>query len=561
MADVPYLYDVLALLLAAVVIVPLLQRFSIPSVLGYLAAGMALGPHTPGPVVDVEATRPLAELGVVFLLFAIGLELPLARLKTMRRLIFGLGLLQVVVTGGALGGLGVWLGLSHQAALVVGATLAFSSTATVLAILVERNETVTHQGRVSVAILVFQDLAVVPVLALLPMLARDTHRIGAALGIAGLKALLAIGGIYLAGRLVLRPAYRYVSAVHNPEVFVAANLLLVLAVAWVTAEAGMSMALGAFLAGLLLADSPYRHQVEASIEPIRGLLMGLFFMTVGMTIDLPVVAGRAPEIVGLTLGVLAIKALVVAGLCLLWRMEPATGVQVALLVSQVGEFAFVVFERAVGLHILAAGTGQVLVGAVALSMVLTPALAALGRRYAAAKRRRLGEDLVPVGTEALQGHVVIAGYGRVGRAIARVLQENGVAYLALDLDSAEVAKAREEGRPVFYGDAGNIGVLRAVGIERAVAAVVTVNDPRTAEKTVNRIRQLAPSLPVVARAHDGRQQAILGQAGATAVVPETMEASLRMAGLVLGTAGLDAGAIERSLEGHRAGQQDGQAGG
>lgn len=545
------LFDVLSLLLAAVVLVPMFQRLGVPSVLAYLAAGIILGPYTPGPVVELEVTRPLAEFGVVFLLFAIGMELPLSRLKTMRRYILGLGLAQVLVTAVAIGGLGRTFGLSPAAALVVGITLAFSSTATVLAILVERGEAVDLHGRIAVAVLIFQDLAVVPVLVLLPLLAGQERQVAEALALAGGKVVLVMAVIFLVGRYLLRPAYRFIAGARNPEVFTAANLLLVLAVAWITGEAGMSMALGAFLAGLLLADSRYRHQVEADIEPFRGLLLGLFFMTVGMSINLPFVAERLPLVLALTAGTMAVKALTVLVLCRLMTVGWADGLRIAFLLAQGGEFAFVVFGRAVDLKILDGARGQALVAAVALSMVLTPALAALGRRAA----RRLAPDRpgepIPEAARHLSDHVVIAGYGRVGRAIARLLAEHGIPYLALDLDVERVAKARDEGIPIYFGDAGRAAILRSVGIERARAAVITVNGARQAERAIACIRQEAPRLPIVARARDRAQEQVLGDIGATAVIPETVEASLQMAGSVLRSAGIDDETVERSLKGYR----------
>lgn len=545
------LFDILFLLLAAVVLVPLFQRFGIPSVLAYLAAGIMLGPHTPGPVIELEVARPLAEFGVVFLLFAIGMELPLSRLRTMRRYILGLGLAQVVVTALLIGGIGHAFGLSGALSLVVGLTLAFSSTATVLAILVERGEAVDHHGRIAVAVLIFQDLAVVPVLVLLPLLAGQERHVAEALALAGGKVVLVMAAIFLVGRFLLRPAYRFIAVGRNPEVFTAANLLLVLTVAWVTGEAGMSMALGAFLAGLLLADSRYRHQVEADIEPFRGLLLGLFFMTVGMSVDLPFVAERLGLVLGLAVGTIAVKAVVLIALCRLMKVGMGDGLRVGFLLAQGGEFAFVVFGRALELKLLDGGLGQALVASVALSMVLTPALAALGRRLSAGMTPERGGEPIPETVRHLAGHVIIAGYGRVGRAIARLLAEHEIPYIALDMDVDRVAAAREAGLPVYYGDAGRTGILRSVGIGQARAAVITVNEARQAERTISCIRQAAPHLPIVARARDRAQEQVLGDIGATAVIPETVEASLQMAGSVLRQAGIGEEAVERSLKGYR----------
>lgn len=544
-------FDILVLLSAAVILVPMLQRFGIPSVLGYLAAGIALGPHTPGPIVDAEATRPLAELGVVFLLFAIGLELPLSRLRTMRSYIFGLGLLQMAVTGIVLGLVAIAVGLPPLSGLVVGFTLSMSSTAMVLALLVERNEVVAHHGRIAVSVLIFQDLAVIPLLAVLPVLTASPDAALPALGLAGLKAAIGVVSIFAFGRLVLRPAYAFIAASRNAEVFVAANLLLVLAIAWATTQAGMSMALGAFLGGLMLADSPYRHQVEADLQPFRGLLLGLFFMTVGLSIDLPFVAGHWREVLGITTTVMAVKTIVLIGLARLLRQEPSQGILVAFLLAQTGEFAFVVFRQATSLQLLPQADGHVLLAAVALSMVLTPLLAAVGRGLSCRRTSGDGSELAPSGLENLENHVVLAGYGRMGRTIARLLQRHGIAFIALDLDVDRVIQAHKDGLPVYYGDAGNAGVLRSVGIGGARAMVVTIGAPRATEHAIACVRQIAADTPVIVRAKDRLHEDLLHHIGAFAVIPETVEASLQMAGAVLRLAGIAEGVVERSLSDYR----------
>ncbi len=541
--------DVLLLLAAAIILVPLFQSLRIPAVLAYLVAGIILGPYTPGPVVDQGLLSVFAELGVVFLLFTVGLELPLSRLQSMRRFIFGLGLLQVVVTATVIGVVTyALLGLDSHAALVIGGALAFSSTATVLKLLVERGETVARFGRVAIAVLIFQDLAVVPLLTLLPLLAGDAANLPAALALATAKGVLAIVGIMLLGRYGVRPIYHFVASARSPEVFTATNLFVVLAVGLVTALAGMSMALGAFLAGLLLADTAYRHQVEADIEPFRGLLLGLFFMTVGMSLDLPFMLHQIVAIVGFTGALLAGKGLLLFGLCRLSGVGAANALRVGLLLSQGGEFAFVVINRAVELHIFNGGNGQMLTTVVALSMALTPPIAMLGHRLAESWERRWGREAFRVETSDVKGHVLIAGYGRVGRTVARILAQHGVPYVALDLDAQRVASMRVGGRPVYYGDATHDSVLRAAGVERAHAAVVTVNRPILAQKTVEAIRRHAPHLPIIIRAHDLAQTSRLKHAGASAVVPETIEASLQMAGLALRLTGIPLDAVDSALD-------------
>ncbi|CAO3434509.1 monovalent cation:proton antiporter-2 (CPA2) family protein [Azospirillum doebereinerae] len=547
------LRDVLFLLLSAIVVVPLFQALRIPAVLGYLVAGMILGPHMPGPMVDLELPQVLSEFGVVFLLFAIGLELPLSRLQAMRRYIFGLGLMQVVLTSTMLG-LGAYaLGLPPEASLVVGGMLAFSSTATVLKLLVERGETVARFGRISVAVLIFQDLAVVPLLTLLPLLADPNASIPLALGLAGLKAAAAILLIMLLGRFVVRPVYRFIASAGNPELFTATNLFVVLSVGWLTAEAGMSMALGAFLAGMLLADTAYRHQVEADIEPFRGLLLGLFFMTVGMSLDLPAMGREAGTIAALTVGLLVGKSAMLFLLCRLSGLGVATSLRIGLLLAQGGEFAFVLIGKATALSVLDARTGLLVSSSVALSMAVTPAIGALAQRLAQRIEARRGAEAFGIETSDLKSHVLIAGYGRVGKAVARLLTAHGIPYVALDLEPQRIAAARVEGLPIYYGDASQGSVLRAAGIERARAAVITLNRPEQAQRAVEAIHAATPDLPIIARAHDLGQTAPLTEAGASAVVPETMEASLQLAGLVLRSAGIEAGAVDSSLKAFREG--------
>lgn len=552
MHDYAFLKDALFLLLAAVVMAPLFQKLRLPAVLAYLTAGVLLGPHTPGPMVNPQTPTVLAELGVVFLLFAIGLELPLSRLQAMRRFIFGLGLAQVALTAAAIAVIAWGLGVDARAALVTGAMLAFSSTATVLKMLVERGETVARFGRISVAVLIFQDLAVVPLLALLPLLAGDQASIAAALALAMGKALAAIVVIMILGRFVVRPAYRFVVSAKSPEVFTAANLCLVLAVGWATAEAGMSMALGAFLAGLLLADTAYRHQVEADIEPFRGLLLGLFFMTVGLSLDLPFMWANAPLILALTLALLVGKGALLFGLCRLSGLGAATALRVGLMLAQGGEFAFIVITKALGHGVMDAELGQLLTSIVALSMAVTPALGWLAHKLAGMVEERWGAESFGLETSDLSRHVLICGYGRVGRAVAQVLTAHDIAYVALDLDPNRVADARARDLPVYYGDAGNPGVLRAAGIARARAALVTLNRPASAEKAVEAMRRMSAKLPIISRAHDLGQSEPLRLAGATAVVPETMEASLHMADVFLRIVGMGEAEVEKTLDRFRA---------
>ena len=535
----PIFHDLLIFLLAPVVVVPLFRWLRASPILGYLAAGILIGPHVLGLITESELTSLLAEIGVAFLLFAIGLELSWERLRVMRRLVFGLGALQVVLTGVAISIVARIAGVSTSAALVIGGALALSSTAFVLQLLVERGEQVSRSGRTAFAILLFQDLAVVPLLVAVQMLALPQPSLATALAEAVLAAVTVLVLILILGRLVLRPIFRIVATTRSAELFVSATLLVVLGTGWLATQAGLSMLLGAFLAGLLLSETEYRHQVEADIRPFRGLLLGLFFMTVGLAIDLDLVAGRLLDVGLLVAGLLLGKALLISAFCLLFRLPLADALRVGLLLAQGGEFAFVLFHTALNSGILPPSTGQMLMVAVAVSMFATPFLAELGARLAHRLGREIADETAALTeeAEALSNHVVIAGFGRVGQTVAKVLTAAGVPYIALDLDAARVARCRAAGMPVFYGDASRVDVLAAAGAGRARAAVLTLDQAAAVERALGALHQHYPELRIFVRGRDPEHSRKLQERGATAVVPEAVEASLQLGGIVLQEAG------------------------
>ena len=549
-SDGGQLQAVLILLLAAIVAVPLAQRLRASPVLGYLAAGLLVGPFGFGFIENTHQAEQLSEFGVVFLLFTIGLDMPLARLQAMWRYIFGLGLAQMVATAAAIGIAAYLLGASPAAALVIGSALAFSSTATVLQLLAERGELASRTGRLALAVLLFQDLSVVPFLALLPLLAPGGSGIVAALALALPKGAGALVIILLLGRLVLRPLYRLIAQTRIAETFAATNLLVVLGTGWLTAEAGMPMALGAFLAGLLLAETEYRHQVEADIQPFRGLFLGLFFITVGMVIDTPFVARHLGAVLALAAVLLAVKAFILGGLGRLAGLGTATAVRVGLLLSQCGEFAFVVFAIALQLRILDHGVGAILIAAVAATMATTPPMAALGRRAAARLQARGASEpeRIAAESEGLSGHVVIAGYGRIGQIVGELLAAQRIPYIALDQSVTLVEEHRRRDRPVYFGDASRSEVLHAAGIERASAAVITLNQPEAAERIVAALRRSRPDLRIIARSRDAEHGRRLEQAGADDVILEALEPGLQIGAAALRVAGAPAEAIDRAVE-------------
>lgn len=537
--DYPLLRDAIVFLLAAIVVVPLFRRAGVNAVIGYLVAGIVIGPHGLGLVHEIEGTHKLAELGVVFMLFAIGLELSLERLKTMARYVFGLGVAQVAVTGLVLGAGSLAFGAGLGQAAVVGGALALSSTAFVLQLLSERGELRTHFGRVVLSVLLLQDLAVVPGIAIVTALGTEPEALGRALVIAALKAVAALVLLQIGGRLVLRPLFRMIAATRSPELFAAATLLVVLGTAWGTAMAGLSMALGAFLAGLMLAETEYRHQVEADIRPARGLLLGLFFVSIGMLIDLRSILPQAPQIMLVAVLLVAAKAAVITALALVFRLALPLAANAGLHLAQGGEFAFVLFSLAMGTAVLPRETGQFLLAVVAVTMAMTPLLGLGGRRVEAwLKQRGLGGvDALAAEAEKLTDHVVIAGFGRVGRTIAEMLDARKVAWIAIDNDPANVSAARSRGLDVFFGDAGNPAIIGAAGIDRARAAVVTLDDPAAAASVLGTIRENLADLPVVVRARDAENMRELLRKGADNVLPETVESSLALGGLLLRTLG------------------------
>ncbi len=535
LAPLDLLGTAVIVLATAVLIVPVFQRLRLSAVLGYLAAGAAIGPHGLGVIEDTHGTMVLAEFGIVFLLFTLGLELSVERLTAMRRLIFGLGATQVGLCALAIGSAAWALGVPPEIAVIAGAALAQSSTVIVLQILSERGELVARLGRVSFAVLLFQDLVVAPILVLVPLLAADSNTILPAIGLAAVKAVVAVTLLVLIGRLLLRPVFRIAARSGNREVFVALVLLAALGTGWATQYAGLSTALGAFLAGVLLAGTEFRHQIEADTEPYRGLLLGLFFMTIGMMVDPAVLTGQAPVIGGIVMFLIVIKGAVIMALARAFGIGPATAVQVGLLLAGAGEFAFVIVGLARSEGLMAPDMAQALIVAVAVTMALTPILAAAGRRLGRAIQHHDGGRLDELAekTVGLRDHVVICGYGRVGQTVAALLAGLKVPHIALDLDNGRVAEARHAGASVFYGNAAQLNVLRAAGVARAKAVVVTIDQPRMAERIVSVLRRHFPTLHILARAHDRNHGKELETAGATRAVPETLEASLQLGRAVL----------------------------
>ena len=552
-----FLFSAVWLLVIATLAVGLFSRAGLGSILGLLVAGVVVGPYFPGPVVtqDVEAVRHFTELGVVLLLFLIGTEMRPAQLWSLRRHVFGLGGLQVLATGAAIGVYALVHAATWQAAILTGLTLALSSTALVMQILHERGETASPHGSVAFAVLLMQDLAVVPLLALVPILSeRDTPSSGVALWqqlglILGMIGLVVVFGRYLVPRVL-----DHLTKAGNREGFLLAVLLCVFASAWAMAQAGLSMALGAFLMGMLLSGSRYRYQIQAHVEPYKGLLMSLFFVAVGMSIDLRAAAEQPFLLAQQVVVIVLIKILVLVGLSWVFRLGLATAVRVGFLLGQAGEFGFVLLGAAKGMGVISSEHFVVGAALISVSMMMTPLLIKLGNtialRVEPAGYGRGGGELELSG-QAIPGQVVIGGYGRVGHSVAVLLHHSGVPILVCEKDPERVAQGRADGLPVFFGDIADPHLLAAIHIEQAALVVLAVDHPRTALRATAHLRNACPSLPVIARAKDLEGVGHLLGAGATRAFPEILESSLRLGAEALQILGVGGDEVERLLEGVR----------
>src|ERR1700675_5053254 len=487
-------------LVTAVIVLPLFRRMQLGAVLGYLAAGAIIGPWGLGLIADADATLNFAEMGVVLLLFLIGLELEPSRLWALRHPVFGLGGAQVVVTGIVLTGIAVWLNLSWQAALVVGLGLAMSSTAIVLAWLGERGQLSSPSGRLAFAILLFQDVAVIPLIALLPLLSPD--RTGHASGwILAAKGVAAIGFVIVPSRLLVRPALKLIARFGGREVFTAAALLVVIGAALTMGAIGISMSLGAFLAGVLLADSEFRHELEADVEPFKGLLLGLFFMAVGMSANLALFVSHPFTVLGVVLGLMVLKAVLVYGLARVSGTGSVDAQRIAVLIAQGGEFAFVLFVAAQTAGILPSETAEFLVLAVTISMLLAPLSFIVHERLL----ERWLARTAPPEFDLIDGPgnpVIIAGYGRYGQIVSRVLRMACVPFPPTEINYQQVDFVRKFGNKVYYGDASRLELLESARARDAKLFVLAIDDVEASLKTAAVVRKNFPNLPILARARN-----------------------------------------------------------
>lgn len=558
--------DALVVLGAAGVAVPIMHRYRISPVLGFLVAGAILSPHGLGLLSSVipaiewitisspERVSKLAELGVVFLLFVIGLELSFERVLTMRRLVFGLGALQVLTCGALMAGLALGFGEPAPAAIVIGAALSLSSTAIVIEVLADQKRLASATGRTTFAILLFQDLAVVPILFLIAVLDPQANgSVGIGILTALAQAAAALFLIVTVGRYLLQPLFHLVAQTKNQDMFIAAILFVAVGASFATAVSGLSMALGAFLAGLLLAETEYRRAVEATIEPIKSLLIGVFFFSVGLSLNIGVVLAKPLTIAAYMLPHLLLQGTVIYVLARMFGVQRPAALESAALLAPGGEFAFVVLTLAMSNGLVGRETTEALLTSVAISMALIPILGAAARRFNArtAKPAAPDPELAVLPSLEKPASALVVGYGRVGQLIGEMLERHNVPYIAVDSDPHLVGDVRRKGRPVYFGDSRQIEFLKKCGLDTAKAAIITIHTKAEIDKIVAALREAYPKLLIVARAKDAAHARHLYALGVTDAVPETIEASLQLSEAALVGLGVPTGPVIASIHERR----------
>lgn len=539
--DHSVLQEIVILLCVSVLAVLAFRRLNMPPILAYLFVGVLVGPYGWGWIPNDESTRFLAEFGVVFLLFTVGLEFSLPRFLAMRRDVLGLGGAQVILTTAIIAAVALVFDLKAETAFIIGGTLALSSTAIVIKQLTEQLEMNSRHARLSLGILLFQDLAVVPFLILIPALSGESNAsLGWELGMAFLKAAVVLGGMLALGHWFLRPLFRSIAKQRSPELFTLSVLLFSLAAAWVTHASGLSLALGAFLAGMMLSETEFRHQVETDIRPFRDVLLGLFFVTIGMLLDIGTLPGILHWVLLVVAGMMLLKFLLIAAVSRLSGAETGVAVRAGISLAQGGEFGFAILALALSANLLPERASQIVLAAIVISMALAPSLirynGAIAKKlckssYGTARQKI--ESEVFKRSENLKDHVIICGFGRIGQNVARFLERESIPYIALDLDPVRIREAKQAGQPVIYGDSTHMDILNAANLARARVLVISYDDYSGANKILSQVREQHTQLPILVRTRDDSHLDQLQKAGATEVVPETLEASLMLSSHLL----------------------------
>jgi CPA2 family monovalent cation:H+ antiporter-2 len=554
MHDISYLRDILVLLFASVAIIIIFKQLGLSPALGYLVAGAAIGPFGFGVLTSTETTKSIAELGVVFLLFAIGLELTFSRLAAMKKFVLGFGGLQVLLSAALISLVcRQFINLPTEVSIIIGSALAMSSTAIVMQVIAEHAEQSTRVGRLSFSILLMQDLAVIPILVLLPLLSKTELDVSKALGGALINAVIAMVVIFAVGRLLLRPLYRLIVESKSEVLFLSLTLIVILGSAFLSSSMGLSFALGAFIAGLMVAETEYKYRVEEEILSLKSLLLGLFFMTIGMSFDFDLLLRSLPYIILASLALIALKAAIIIALCKLFRFPIAPSIHTGLLLAQGGEFAFVVFLMAVEQKLMDVDTSQFLMTLVTFTMALTPLLATLGRKIKARlyTKEVLHDNKIRREIGDIEKHVIVIGFSKVGRIVTYILRKRGIHYVTLDNNHRVVRIEKNNGYNIYYGDAMNLDILRYIGIERCESVVVAMEDETACMAITRFIHENFPQVAVITKSDSIHNADRFKKVGASYVVSNNLETGLQLSHAALSSIGTSSNEINSALSAFR----------
>lgn len=550
-----YIINVFILLLATVVVISIFRWIKISPILGYFIAGIIIGPHALGFINDIEGVKTIAEFGVVFLLFTIGLKMPLQRFKVLKRYVFGLGFLQVFITGTVFSLIiNSYLSIPIEVSILIGFIFSLSSTAICLQVLYERKELSSQFGRISFSILLFQDLMVVALLVLLSSLTEKKYPIESIISIALFKTFSVIILIIFIGRILLRPIYKTIASFDYQELLVATSLLIILTIAVITEYSGLSRGLGAFLAGLLLSETEYRHQIEADIQPFKGLLIGLFFISIGMNINLDMIAKNLNVIPNIILIFIAIKSAIIILLCFIFRLPLYSSLRIGLLLAGGGEFAFVILAPAINEGLIHSNIGHWLYIVVAITMLITPILDAIGKILSKKILSYKPNKFLKTSIEEisdLKHHIIIGGFGRVGKLLSQLLAKQMIPFIVIEKDISKVTEGRSEGLPVFYGDVTRSSVLKTAKISHSKAIILSLNNSSATVKATMLIRREFPNIKVAVRLRDDKEESRLVKSGAFLVMPENLEPALQLASSALSELNLPSEEINRIINNFR----------
>ncbi|MCE2687451.1 MAG: cation:proton antiporter [Rickettsiales bacterium] len=549
-----YLYDIFILLLASFAVVIVFKQLKLSPALGYLVAGAAIGPFGFGILTSTETTKSIAELGIVFLLFAIGLELTFEKLIAIKTYVLGFGSLQIIATATAIAIIcHKFFAINLESSIIIGGALALSSTAIVMQVIAENGEENTRVGRLSFAVLLMQDLVVIPILVLLPLLANKKLAIMPALGEVTVNAIMAMTLIFISGRLFLRPIYRIIADLKSDVLFLSFTLIIVFGSALISNKMGLSFALGAFIAGLMVAETEYRYRVEEEIISLKHLLMGLFFMSIGMSFDFDLLLKSLPYIVLLSLILIAIKASIIIGLCKLFKFPLAPSIHAGLLLAQGGEFAFVVFVMAVQKKLIEQDLSQFLITIVTFTMALTPIIANIGRRIKTVLYTKdvLKDNKIKREIDEISNHIIVVGFTKVGKIISYILKKSTKNYIIIDNNHRLVRIEKTNGYNICYGDAMNLDILKYIGIERAESIIIAMEDEITCMKITRFINQNFPEVNIVTKSENIKNADRFKKIGANLVISKNVETALQLSKAALRSIGINHNEIELILTNFR----------